>query len=321
MISVSRTLLPDISEYNKYLKRIWKSNWLTNNGELVQELERKLQKYFGVKHVICVSSGTSAILIVLRAMGIRDEIYISPHSFISTVSAPLWDGITVRFVDEGEKYGKPALVTHIYGIPHIIPDKNAIYDASHAFAVKINGRSILSFGKASVISFHAVKIFQTAEGGAIVTNDDEIADKSRWMRNYGFKTKYSFYGAGINAKMSEFHAAMGLCSLKLVKRIVKKYVKLIKRYNEALGYHHEGVTYYPIWYQSEKQVLKAIEEFEKHDIYPRRYFYPPLNRVFRGKSCPIAEDRMSRVLCLPLYYDLTQKDQDKVIRIANETLR
>jgi dTDP-4-amino-4,6-dideoxygalactose transaminase len=320
-IYVSRTRLPTLKRYNHYLKKIWKSNWLTNNGELVQELEKKLSKRFGVKNVVCVSSGTSALMIALKAMGIK-EIYVSPYSFIATVSAPVWMGIKVNFQDSFEFPKSPALVTHVYGIPQIYGGIHPIiYDASHAFATKVEGKSVLSYGDCSIISFHAVKIFQTIEGGALVTNNDILADKARWMRNYGFKTQYSFQGVGVNFKMNEFEAAMGLCSLETVDDTVKIYRKLIKYYDDRLGIYHEpSNTYYPVLLGSEYSVLEAIKEFEKHGIYVRRYFYPPLNKVFKGKPCPQAENNMKRVLCLPLYYSLTQKEQDKIINIIGRYL-
>lgn len=318
-IYISRTHLPPLVEYNKYLKRIWKTHWLTNHGELVRELEEKLEKRFKVKNVVCVSNGTSAIMLALRAMEIKEEIYVSPNNFIATVEAPVWMGIKVKFIDLDEVYKSPALVTHIYGIPNMVHTRPVIYDASHAFTVKYKGKSILAYGDASIISFHAVKIFQTVEGGAVVTNNDSIANKVRWMRNHGFKTRYSFYGTGFNFKMSEFHAAMGLCVLPMVDEIRRRYDQIIKIYNGELGYDHEGVTYYPIWYDSESKLLKAISEFEKNNIFPRRYFYPPLNRVFDGKKCPIAEDLMSRVLCLPLYYTLKEKEIQQIIEIVKKT--
>jgi dTDP-4-amino-4,6-dideoxygalactose transaminase len=320
MISVSRTYLPDLKEYNKYLERIWKSNWLTNDGELVRELENKLQDYWGVKNVVCVDHGTSAIMLALKALDIKDKIYTSPFSFVATVEAPVWLGIKPEFVDLNEEYQGPALVTHVYGIPHITNVSPVIYDASHAFTTTYEGKSILNYGDVSAISFHAVKIFQTVEGGAVVTNNDEIAEKARWLRNHGFKTRYSFYGTGINCKMSEFHAAMGLCSLKLVPQMRKRYDEIIDKYNKALGYKYEQVTYYPIWYDSEAKLIRAIEDFEKNGIFVRRYFYPPLNLVFGGKSCPKAEDAMSRVICLPLYHELKDGEVDSIIKIAKETL-
>ncbi len=320
MITVSRPYLPPRKEYNKYLKKIWKSHWLTNDGELVRELERKLQEYWGVKNVVCVDHGTSAIMLALKALDIKKEIYVSPFNFVATVGAPVWLGIRPKFVDEGEEWNSPALVTHVYGTPHIIMANPVIYDASHAFTTKYEGKYIVNYGDATAISFHAVKIFQTVEGGAVVTNNDKVAEKVRWMRNHGFKTRYSFYGTGINCKMSEFHAAMGLCVLPLVDKMRKRYDQIIERYDKALNLHHEQVTYYPIWYESEAKLLKAIEYFEKEDIFPRRYFYPPLNKVFGGKDCPKVEDSMSRVLCLPLYYELKDREVDQIIKITSETL-
>lgn len=319
-IYISRTYLPPLATYNRYLQKIWKSHWLTNDGELMRELEDKLQQRLGVKHVVCVSNGTSAIAIALKALGITKEIYVSPYNFIATVEAPVWMGIKPRFVDLDEEHRGPALVTHVYGIPYIVDAKPVIYDASHAFTTMYKGKSILACGDVSIISFHAVKIFQTVEGGAVVTNNDEIAEKARWMRNHGYKTRHSFHGTGFNFKMSEFHAAMGLSSLPLVDKMRSRYDQIIDRYNRALGYKHQQVTYYPIWYESEDKALKAIAEFERNKIFVRRYFYPPLNQVFGGKRCPKAEDSMSRVVALPLYYELTNRQVEKIIKVARNTL-
>lgn len=318
MIFVSRTRLPSLFKYVWYLLKIWKSNWLTNNGELVQELERRLAKYWGVKNVVCVNNGTTALMLVCKVLGVK-YLNTTPNSFVATCSGPSWMGIRLNFFDEGEKIDGPALITHTYGVPNLVDASPVIYDASHAFGVKVDDKSILSFGDVSIISFHAVKVFQTVEGGAVVTNNDELADKIRWMRNHGFKDHYSFWGTGINAKMSEFHAAMGLCSLETVDDTLKQYDKIIERYNKALGYDHKNITYYPIWYETEEKLLNAIKVFENEGIYPRRYFYPPLNKVFGGKDCPITEDKMSRVLCLPLYYSLKNSEIDKIISIVKKT--
>lgn len=319
-IYISRTYLPPLKKYTSYLKKLWKSRYLTNNGVFVQELEEKLKKRWGVRNVVCVSNGTLATMLAIKALNITDKIYVSPYSYISTVSVPVWMGIKPVFVDNWKQWTGPALVTHVYGAPNITNVHPVIYDASHAFCSKYEGKSILQQGDISIISFHAVKIFQTIEGGAVVTNNDELAEKVRWMRNFGHNGQYEYFGAGINCKMSEFNAAMGLCVLPMVDKIKKRYDEIAEMYNKELGYKWEDVTYYPIFYPSEKKVLKAIEVFEKNHIYPRRYFYPPLNKVFGGKSCPIAEDLMSRVLCLPLYYELTNIDLKKIIKIAKDTL-
>ncbi len=317
---VSKTRLPPLSKYNKYLKVLWKSRYLTNNGIFVQELENRLKKYWKVKHVICVSSGTSATEIALKAMGIKKEIYVSPFSYVSTVSVPLWLGIKPLFVDIGEKYKGPAFVTHTYGLPHFTNVHPVLYDASHAFCVKVNGKSILSYGDCSIVSFHATKIFHSVEGGAIVTNSDDIAEKSRWMRNFGHDGQYKYFGVGINAKMSEFHAVMGLCSLDTIDQTEKRYDEIINMYNDKLSGYGENLSYYPFFYSTEKVLLKAIKIFEENHIYPRRYFYPALNTIFNGKKCPVAEDLSSRVLCLPLYYELTNADVQRVIKVTLQTL-
>ena len=320
MIYISRTLLPSIQEYRKYLKRIWKANWLTNNGQLVQELEEKLKEYWGVKNVVCVSSGTSAITVAMKAMEL-EEIHMSPNSFVATASAPDFINVKPIFYDVDEEPKGTALVTHLYGMPNVIDHKPVIYDASHAFTTKYKGESVLKQGDMSVISFNAVKIFQTVEGGAVVTENDELADRARWIRNHGVdpKDRYNVLGTGVNFKMSEFHAAMGLSVLPLVDKMRKRYDEIIEMYNEALGYDYEQLTYYPVYYDSYEDVDKAIKVFEENGVFPRRYFYPPLNKVFGGKSCPIAEDIMSRVLCIPLYYALTNREVKKVINLVKET--
>lgn len=316
---VSRTLLPSLKDYNKYLKKIWKSNWLTNNGALVQQLEEKLQKYWGVKHVICVDHGSSALKIALRALQAR-KIHISPFNFVATGAAPAWLGIKMKFVDDDKDYKGPALVTHNYGIPHITNARPVIYDASHAFSVKYDGKSIMHQGDVSIVSFHAVKTFQTVEGGALATNDDSIAKKARWMRDYGFKTKYSFHGVGTNFKMSEFHAAMGLAVFPQIPKVLRRYKQIIKKYNKAFNYNYEDVTYYPLFFDTEKNMLKTLKHLEKNGVHARRYFYPPLNQIYGGKRCPLAEERSRTVLALPLYYDLTDRQVNKIIKLVLESL-
>lgn len=316
---ISRTRLPSLAKYNKYLRKIWKSNWLTNNGELVQTLEKRLEKHLKVKNVVCVSSGTMALMLALKILGWR-KVYVSPYNFIATVAAPVWMGLDVKFMDIHEKQ-TPAIITHLYGFPDLINKKPVIYDASHAFSTKIGSNSIMSYGDCSIISFHAVKTFQTIEGGALVTENDELADKARSMRNYGFVDHYTFDGVGINGKMNEFEAAMGLCSLDMVKSTMKRYQEIITKYNNAFEYiYPDYLTYYPLYYDSEEKLRDAIELFEENKIHVRRYFYPPLNKVFEGKQCYTAEDFSNRVLCIPLYYALTDEDVDRIIKVAKKTL-
>lgn len=289
---------------------------MTNNGIFVQELEKGIKEYLGVKNVVLVSNGTMATMIAIKVLEIKKEIYVSPYSYISTISVPMWMGIKPKFIDLDEEWKGPALVTHAYGIPNLVNVKPVIYDACHAFTNK----KLLKEGDISIVSFHATKIFQTIEGGAIITQDDKLAEKCRWMRNFGFNGSYKYFGVGINAKMSEFHAAMGLTRLPIIDKIKKRYDEIINMYNKAFGLDWKDVIYYPIFYSSEEQVLKAIKIFEKNHIYPRRYFYPSLNTIFGGKKCPVAEDKSSRVLCIPLYYELTKEDIKRVIKVTQSTL-
>jgi dTDP-4-amino-4,6-dideoxygalactose transaminase len=315
----SRTRLPKLEEYVKYLKPLWKSHWLTNDGVYVKKLEKKLEKYWGVKHVVLVDHGTTALLLAVKIMNLK-KVYVTPYTFVATVGSVVWAGVKPEFVDIGEEYHSPALVTHVYGAPQWCDAKHVIYDASHAFATKVDGESVMTWGDISIVSLHAVKIFQTVEGGAFVTNNDEYATKARWMRNHGFNGEYSFHGAGMNGKMSEFHAAMGLCSLKMIPSTVKRYKEIIKMYNEGLGLERpDCLTYYPLEYENEKRLLKAIEIFGQNGINAKRYFYPSLNKVFGGKKCPMSEALAKCVLCLPLYYDLTNKEVKRIIKVAKLT--
>lgn len=317
-IYVSRTLLPSRLDYLNKISNIWNTRLLTNNGELVQELERKVADYLGVKYVVCVSSGTAATLIALKILGIKDYVYTSPNSYVSVASAPAFLGIKPVFQDADEQVKGPAIVTHLYGKPNIVKARPVIYDASHAFAFKYQGKYLASYGDVTIISTHAVKIFQSVEGGLVITKNKKLYEKAKLIRNFGQTQRYKFEEVGVNFKLSEFHAAMGILSLEMVNKIKNRLNQIAKKYNKALGYKHYNMTFYPIWYKSEVDLLEAIEMFEKNNIYPRRYFYPPLNKVFGGKDCPIYEDRMSRVLCLPFYYELEDKNIEKIINIASQ---
>ena len=321
MLTTCRTWLPPRKEYNKYLKRIWKSNILTNHGELTQEFQKKLKEYLGVKHLFLVSNGTIALQIAVKALGLKGKFYTSPLSYVATVSAPVWEGLTPVYVDLDEKFTcGPVIDTHVYGIPRLTDQHPVIYDGCHAFGVKHKGKSLLSYGDISITSFHATKMFQAIEGGAIITNRDDLAEKIDWMRFHGHRVKkhkrdrYTFWGVGINAKISEFHSAMGLCMLPKVDKIFNKYQSHIQYYNSILGTKNKDMTYFPYLFRSEEALKRSLTRFHKHKIHPIRYFYPALNTIkyFQGKSCPIAEDFCKRVLCLPLHYKLTKKQIRKV---------
>lgn len=323
MITACRTWLPPLCRYNSYLKKIWASNILTNQGQFAREFEEKLKESLHVKHLFLVSNGTIAEQIAIHALGLKGVFYTSPLSYVATVSAAVWEGLSPVYVDLNEQFTcGPVISTHVYGIPRLTDQRPVIYDGAHAFGVKYKGRSLLSYGDVSFTSFHATKLFQSVEGGAIITNRDDLAEKIDWMRFHGHKEfnsdrdRYVFHGVGINAKMSELHAAMGLCMLPYANQIYQKYQSHIQYYNRLLGGKNKDMTYYPYLYPDEKSLLQAITRMAKHKIYPIRYFYPALNTVFKGKSCPVAEDFCRRVLCLPLFYQLTKKQIRKICQLV-----
>jgi len=359
MINVTKTYLPPIRKFQKYLEKIWASGQLTNNGPLVIELENKLKKYFGVNHLFLVSNCTLALQIATKALDIKNEVITTPFSYIATSSSIKWQGATPVYADIDEKSlcmnpqkveqaitknTEAILPTHIFGNPcdieaiQKIAKKHklkVIYDAAHAFGVKYKGKSILNCGDISTISFHATKLFHTIEGGALVTNNRALAKKISYMRNFGHDGQEKFFGLGINAKMSELHAAMGLCNLSEIKKIISSRKNTWKAYDKLLlsnddltsrqeikDFKYHNYAYYPIIFQSENQLLKTKKLLNSHKIFPRRYFYPSLNtlKFLNKKNTPIAESISKRILCLPLYHDLQIKDVQKICSVILKSL-
>ena len=345
MIKVTETFLPDINIYNTYLKGIWERNHLTNHGPLVLELESKLSTRFGVKHLFLVNNGTIAIQIALKALQASGEVITTPFSYVATTSSILWEGMKPVFADITEdslcidpskietlaKKGlKTVLATHVYGNPCDVEeidriakkyDIKVIYDAAHAFDVNYKGTSILNYGDISTLSFHATKLFHTIEGGAIVTNDDDLAHKIAYMRNFGHNGQEQFWGVGINGKVSEFNAAMGLSVLPHVPTIIEARKKICLLYSELLK--NSDITiltirentdynyaYFPVLFKTEEELLLAISKLNEIDVFPRRYFYPALNTLhfIDYQSCPVAESIAKRILCLPLYFSLKEAE-------------
>ena len=321
------------------------------------ELENKLRKYFGVRHVFFVSNGTIALQIAIKALELKNEVITTPFSFVATTSSLVWencrpifadiesDTLTINPDEIEKKITKETtgiVATHVYGYPcqvekiKNIATKNnlkVIYDAAHAFGVKFQDKSILNYGDISILSFHATKIFHTVEGGAIVTNNDELAKKLVYMRSFGFKTIESFQGLGINGKNSELHAAMGLCLLPKMKKIINKrkeiseqYDKLFRGLNIDRPKMRENTEYnysfYPIILPSEEVLNKVVESLKAQYVFPRRYFYPSLNKLeyVASQVAPISEDISRRVLCLPLYYNLKEDDIRAITRIIRQNL-
>lgn len=353
-IHVTKPDIPTLKEYTHYLEKIWKNRWLTNHGPLARELEKKLSRFLGVKHVFYVSSGTIALQIAIRSLGIRKKIVTTPFSFVATTTAILWENCEPVFADiepadfclDSEKIEKAIsadteaiLPVHVYGYPCNVDaiDKIAhkhklkvIYDAAHAFGTKIRGKSVLSYGDISILSFHATKLFNTAEGGAIVTNDDELARKISRYRDFGYEND-ELLSIGINAKNSEFHAALGLCNLPKTNTLIKKRKKIVETYDTYLEGQNifrpsigKNITYnyayYPIVCNSEKTLLRVKKVLEKNSIFPRRYFYPSLNKLpyLSANRCPISESISRKVLCLPLYPDLSLQDVRRISEIVRK---
>lgn len=344
--------LPDLKKYNKYLKKIWENGQVANDGPLLKELEKKLKKYLGVKHLFLVSNGTVALQLAIKALGLQGEIITSPLSFIATPSAIDWQGCKPVFADINKKSltidpekiiakinsrTKAILPIHIFGYPCEIEKISQIakkfklkliYDGSHAFGVKYKNKSIFSFGDITTVSFNETKLFHTAEGGAVMTNNDEIADKIKKLRYFGLSEKGEFVSSGINAKNSELNAAMGLAIFPEKSKIIKKnkslalvYDKLlddkkIERPELAKNVEH-NFSYYPIIFKTEDSLLRILKQLKINNFYPERFFYPALNTFyfFGCQNAPTAEDLAKRTLCLPLGYNLKEKDIQQICSI------
>lgn len=351
MINVTKPFLPNFSEYKAYLDGIWERNWLTNNGPLVNDLELKLKDYLGLQHLLYLTNGTVALQLAIKALGLTGEVITTPFSFVATTTSIIWEGCTPVFADidpltlniDASKIEAliterttGILATHVYGIPCAVEqieeiatrhNLRVIYDAAHAFGVKYRGTSLFNFGDIATASFHATKIFHTIEGGAVITNSAAITKQLSLLRNFGFQMPDNSVTAGINAKNSEFHAAMGLAVLHHIDELLATRKQQSLAYDKALvnlkvtrphipANTEWNYSYYPIIFQSEEQLLKAVEIMNAHWVYPRRYFFPSLSSLsYTGGNCPVSDDISKRVLCLPLYHSLKQEEIDFIARL------
>ncbi|MFT5876058.1 MAG: dTDP-4-amino-4,6-dideoxygalactose transaminase [Clostridium sp.] len=353
MIPVTRPFLPPQEEYNKYLQGIWKRQWLTNMGPLASDLEMKLKEHLAVNHLLFVANGTIGLQMAIKALDLKGEIITTPFSFVATTSSIVWEGCKPVYVDidkeslnidatkiEGAitKNTSAILATHVYGNPCdvIAIEKIAkkhnlkvIYDGAHAFGVKLNGKSIFDYGDISICSLHATKLYHSIEGGIIITKDPVLLKKIAYMRNFGFNGPEAFAELGLNAKNSEFHAAMGLVNLGHIEEIHDNRKRITERYDEKLkGFkgikpvcHKQGslnYAYYPIVVESEELLHKCMESLKSNEIFVRRYFYPSLSKVLPyvdSVEMLITEDIAKRVMCLPLFHDLTLEEVDLICRL------
>jgi dTDP-4-amino-4,6-dideoxygalactose transaminase len=359
MINVTKSYLPPLNEYVKHLEGIWERGHLTNHGPLVLELEERIKEFLGVKHFFFVNNGTIALQIAIKAANLKGDVITTPFSYVATTSSLIWEGCNPVFGDvledqltldprSAEHMLTPGttgiLATHVYGNPcnveeieNIARPKGikVIYDAAHAFGVEYKGRSLLNYGDISTLSFHATKIFHTIEGGGLVTEDDDLAHRIAYMRNFGHNGPDKFFGVGVNGKSSEFQAAMGLCLLPKMHEIIRIRKSICHRYKENLEAlplkfleMQEGTTrynfaYFPIIFRAENELLKVLKELINRDIHPRRYFYPSLNTlnfVDNNLRESISESMSSRILCLPLYPELSLEAVDMISKIIKENL-
>lgn len=350
MINVTKAYLPSRAKLNSYIDRLYETHWLTNDGEFTRELEKRLAQYLGVKHVVLVSNGTLALQVAFKALGLQGNVVTTPFSFVATASSLAWEGLAPKFADidpislnidpceiakQIDSKTSAILGVHVYGRPcevekiqEIASSRNlkVVYDAAHAFGVRYRGESILNWGDVSTLSFHATKVFHTIEGGAIITPHEEVYRKIKKMINFGITGPESIECLGVNAKMNEFQAAMGLCVLDEMNHIAEERAKLSDFYNRSLPevirlkelpVATSNHSYYPILLQSEAQLLKIKDLLQKSGINPRRYFYPSLSKVayLEGNVCAIAEEISARILCIPIYPGLRDDDQRRIVEI------
>jgi dTDP-4-amino-4,6-dideoxygalactose transaminase len=355
MTNVTKTFLPPEEEYIAILNRAWEANWITNRGPLVQELEEKLKKYLDIDYVLSTTNGTMPLQIAIKLLGNGGEIITTPFSYVATTAAIVWENCRPVFVDihpenltidetkiERAVTSKTTaiLATHVFGNPCNIEaienlakkyGLNVIYDAAHCFGVKYKGQSIFNFGDISTCSFHATKLFHTAEGGGLFCKDESLRQKLFYSHNFGHNGPYDFYGLGINAKISELQAAMGLAVLPYMDFIVKERRKVVDNYNLNIDFGlyskmtirdftEWNYSYYPVIFKTEEELLRKLNEFNTENIFPRRYFYPSLNTInyTKGDKMPVSESISPRILCLPLYVGLETSVIKTICDILND---
>jgi len=354
-ITVTSPLLPDLNEFNELLGQIWDSKWITNNGSFHKKLEAALCEYLKVPYISLFTNGTLPLLTALQALRITGEVITTPYSFVATTHSIWWNGCRPVFVDIDPATGNidpdriEAAITpkttaimpvHVYGKPcdtkriQEIADKyglKVIYDAAHAFGVEVNGESILNAGDMSTLSFHATKVYNTIEGGAMVMHDAETKKRIDYLKNFGFANEVEVVGPGINSKMDEMRSAYGLLNLKQVDAAIEARHQVAIRYREALR-DVEGITffddmpgvrhnysYFPIFVDAEKYGMTRDElyfKMKENGVLGRRYFYPLISEfsTYRGlpsaakENLPQAHKMADSVICLPMHHALSEED-------------
>jgi len=354
MINVTKTFLPPFEEYTSILKRAWDANWITNRGPLIMELEEKVKRYLGVQYILTTTNGTIPLQIAIKLLGNCGEVITTPFSYVATTAAIVWEHCTPVFVDIHPEYltideskiekaitakTTAILATHVFGNPcnveiiQRIADKynlKVVYDGAHGFGVKYKGESLFNFGDVCTCSFHATKLFHTGEGGAIFCKNEDLQHRLFYSHNFGHNGPLAFFGLGINGKISELQAAMGLSVFPYIDMIIAERRKVVQYYNDNLNFGKVrkmvirpgtewNYSYYPVIFSSEQKLLETQEALNAKDIFPRRYFYPSLNTIeySKGEAMPISESIASSILCIPLNVGLKEGDLKAICDIIN----
>ena len=364
-ITVTSPLLPDLDEFHEMLQEIWDSRWITNNGRFHKQLEAALCEYLKVPYISLFTNGTLPLITALQALNISGEVITTPYSFVATTHSIWWNGIRPVFVDIDPATGgidpdkiEAAITTkttaimpvHVYGKPcrtaeiQAIADKyglKVIYDAAHAFGVEVDGKSILAEGDLSTLSFHATKVYNTIEGGALVMHDAKMKQRIDYLKNFGFAGETEVVAPGINGKMDEMRAAYGLLNLRQVDRAIEARHQVAIRYREALR-DVEGITfwddmpgvrhnysYFPIFVDAERYGMTRDQLYDKmreQGVLGRRYFYPLISTfsTYRGlpsairANLPEATRMADSVICLPMHHELSDADLDRIISLIRQ---
>jgi dTDP-4-amino-4,6-dideoxygalactose transaminase len=360
LITVTSPLLPSLDDFNEMLKQIWASKWITNNGSFHKQLEKELAAYLKVPYISLFTNGTLPLITALQALRITGEVITTPYSFVATTHALWWNGIKPVFVDIDPTTGNinpdkiEAAITpkttaimpvHVYGKPcdtkriQEIADQyglKVIYDAAHAFGVEVNGESILNAGDLSTLSFHATKVYNTVEGGAMVMHDEKMKKRIDYLKNFGFANETTVVGPGINSKMDEVRSAYGLLNLKQVDAAIEARHQVAIKYREVLR-NVEGVTffddipgvrhnysYFPIFIDAKKYGMTRDElyfKMKEQNVLGRRYFYPLISEfsTYRGlesakpENLPEAHKMADSVICLPMHHALSNDDIQRIL--------
>lgn len=345
------TLAP-LEEVNEMMKGIWASGIMTHNGPLVQRFEKECAAHLGVPQMVSCTNGTIGLQLAIRALQLKGEIITTPFTFIATISSIIWEGCTPVFVDidpetlcidpkkieEKITYHTVGIMpVHVFGnccdieaIDAIAKKHNlkVIYDACHSVGVNYKGQSVFNYGDISVTSFHATKMLNTAEGGGCFTLDKELDEKLRRIRFFGFENHTDIVEDGTNGKMTEVHAAVGLANLKYLAAALEDRKRKYAMYKEALSQDSSlsfqringgcNYSYFPVIFNDEEGLLQIQAKLNENHIYPRRYFWPSVNtfsRIVPYVPMPVSEDIASRILCLPLYYTLSEEDIQRIIDV------